>query len=480
MDRTNYTDDFSAWLRKDKFTILSGFIFALLPNILGIVKQILPNIRFYDNLIWDVLYYNLQHIVNIGILLWFFIMLTRRSFLMTSDDEKEGSLHEYVKMQFGESSTLAQNTPHNLYERLREGVKQFYYSWMAVWGVWLILYILIFVFSVYKYLIARSKGDLIIDLSDMSLFRMESLLENFLNLVNSFILLFIYLVITVSTVRVGRLAPGSHRVMHSSIAILVFIGAGCFFIDMFSLSQSISGEAYQQIQYYLRLVIGIIAAISFMAVLGRLNTNFLNIPQWMMISLYLYAAIQVAYPITYDPYYFRPDKQNEIATIKNGLRDNDSCYMTELKYTNRKDTLYYISIQRTADSKPDTIMSQGVNYQTTCDSFNLKGYICYTVPSNKICQLSKNKKNDEEIKKYRSIIKKKEKLFPYIDILEMLLFYFALLGKAFLFSVLLWVNRRNRFLFFLIHKANTLSDSEIMLRRFNKYYVGCMDKDSNS
>ena len=217
-----------------------------------------------------------------------------------------------------------------------------------------------------------------------------------------------------------------------------------------------------------------------MAVLGRLNTNFLNIPQWMMISLYLYAAIQVVYPITYDPYYFRPDKQNEIATLKNGLRDNDSCYMTELKYTNRKDTLYYISIQRTTDSKPDTIMSQGVNYLTTCDSFNLKGYICYTVPSNKICQLSKNKKNAEEIKKYRSIIKKKEKLFPYIDILEMLLFYFALLGKAFLFSVLLWVNRRNRFLFFLIHKANTLSDSEIMLRRFNKYYVGCMDKDSNS
>ena len=97
----------------------------------------------------------------------------------------------------------------------------------------------------------------------------------------------------------------------------------------------------------------------------------------------------------------------------------------------------------------------------------------------KFANYQRTRKMTKKKKKYRSIIKKKNKLFPYIDILEMLLFYFALLGKAFLFSVLLWINRRNRFLFFLIHKANTLSDSEIMLRRFNKYYVGCMDQDSN-
>lgn len=479
MERTNHNDDFSAWLRKDKFTILSGFIFALLPNILGFVKQFLPDAETCDNLVWDVLYYNLKHIVNIGILLWFFIMLTRKSFLMNSDDVREESLHEYVKMQFGESSTLAQNTPHNLYERLREGVKQFYYSWMAVWGVWLILYILVFVFSVYKFLIARSEGDLIIDLSDMSLFRMESLLENFLNLVNSFILLFIYLVITVSTVRVGRLAPGGHRNMHSSIAVLIFLGAGCFFIDMFSLSQLISGEAYQQIQCYLRLVIGIIAAISLMAVLGRLNTNFLNIPQWMMLSLYLYAAIQVVYPITYDPYYFRPDKQDEIVALKNQLNGKRPCPKTGRECAIGKDTLYYVSILKAPVSNLDSVMLQGVNSSEQSDNFCLKGYAYFHSPSIGP-QLPEYKEGDEKTKKYRKIIEKKDKLFPHIDILETLLFYFALLGKAFLFSVLLWVNRRNRFLFFLIHKANTLSDSEIMLRRFNKYYVGCMDKDSDS
>lgn len=53
---------------------------------------------------------------------------------------------------------------------------------------------------------------------------------------------------------------------------------------------------------------------------------------------------------------------------------------------------------------------------------------------------------------------------------------YAFIGKGFLTLVLFWINRKNRFLFFLIHKANTLSDSEVMLRIFNKYYEGCPDK----
>ena len=50
------------------------------------------------------------------------------------------------------------------------------------------------------------------------------------------------------------------------------------------------------------------------------------------------------------------------------------------------------------------------------------------------------------------------------------LYFYALIGKGCLCLVLCWVNQKNRFLFFLIHKANTLSDSEVMLQRFNRHY----------
>ena len=43
-----------------------------------------------------------------------------------------------------------------------------------------------------------------------------------------------------------------------------------------------------------------------MAVLGRLNTNYLNIPQWMMFALYLYAAVQMLYPMALNTTYHSP------------------------------------------------------------------------------------------------------------------------------------------------------------------------------
>ena len=73
----------------------------------------------------------------------------------------------------------------------------------------------------------------------------------------------------------------------------------CFYFETPSLAvylfgyHHIDGETYQEIQYGLRLVISIVGCISLMAVLGRLNTNYLNIPQWMMFALYLYAAVQM-------------------------------------------------------------------------------------------------------------------------------------------------------------------------------------------
>ncbi len=137
------------------------------------------------------------------------------------------------------------------------------------------------------------RGKANIDLTESGIFRLECLLENTLNLLNSFILLFIYLVITTSTVRVGNLTDDGRKVMHTGVCVFLLIGMGCFFADMFSMSAYVDGETYQEIQYGLRLVISIVGCISLMAVLGRLNTNYLNIPQWMMFALYLYAAVQM-------------------------------------------------------------------------------------------------------------------------------------------------------------------------------------------
>ena len=164
----------------------------------------------------------------------------------------------------------------------------------------------------------------------------------------------------------------------------------CFYFETPSLAvylfgyHHVVGEIYQEIQYGLRLVICIVGCISLMAVLGRLNTNYLNIPQWMMFALYLYAAVQ---------------------------------------------------------------MLLVVNTSIAVDA---------SVKVNKSAKPKANKKNSH---KQRHIIG-----------LSNFLYFYALIGKGCLCLVLCWVNQKNRFLFFLIHKANTLSDSEVMLQRFNQHY----------
>ena len=421
---------------------------------LAIIPVLLPNVNWGlirpssesppTGLAWiyEQFYYNSYRIFNILLILYIIISLSKSSFLMGADENKSRKLHDYVKTLFGENSTLAQNTPQNLYNRMRSGVAQFYFSWMSVWGIWLILYVLMFVSSVFKFEISRNMSEKVLDLSTIPFFRIEAFLENMLNLINSFILLFIYLVITVSTVRVGSLAQ-SNKVMHACICVFILIFAGCFFTDLFSLMDIVPTDEYHNIQFYLRLVIGLIATISLMAVLGRLNTNFLNIPQWMMLSLYLYAAIQMLYPLTYNPIYEGPADKAKVqhyVNIYNDLAKGDSA-----TYSN--------------------IIKSECGYKT-------KVCCCHQVEIEECPKFKKAIIEFSIIKKYVQRIKKKED-FPYSEQVGTFLFVCAFFGKVFLFLALSWIYTRNRFLFFLIHKANTLSDSEVMLRRFARAYDGC-------
>ena len=108
--------------------------------------------------------------------------------------------------------------------------------------------------------------------------------------------------------------------MYIGVCIFILVETGCLLTDLFSLSDMVDANMYDDIQVFLRIIIGLTATISLMAVLGRLNTNFLNIPQWMMFSLYLYAGIQMLYPITYNPYYTSKD----IASLQYNINKDNS------------------------------------------------------------------------------------------------------------------------------------------------------------
>lgn len=367
--RNNDTDSFYGWIRGNKYSVYIAVFCAVLPLVaplfIELVYKLLVKTGGIGNSYWKSL---LEHqflfqAVNIFFIIFALYKLTRMKFSQDRTREREKKLHQYVTDTFGPNSSLARNSEENLFKRINTGLKQFYYSWVCVWSIWLIMYIIKLIYTFYQV-----NEELYCKGTEYTLlFRIDNFLENTLNMIGSCVMFFIYMDITVSTVNVGTLTGKRHSNLQVGVFCMIFIGTLISIVDLFSI---IGCTDYDKTQFYLRLYIGLIASIAIMAVLGRLNTSYLQIPQPFMMSLYLYASVQIFYPLVY-------------------------------KMSNAKDDYY----------------------------------IYFLTPYLTIC----------------------------LDVL-------AFLGKVALLLVLLWIAKKNRFLFFLLHKANSLSDASFMIDQFNKFY----------
>lgn len=272
---------FFVWLRHQRFTVILAVFCACIPFILEVVGK-WPN--------WipkDIQFNYVSNICNIIFVFGCLLILANSDFLLNKDrDDKSKRILMYVKKKFGGNSLMHLEGEKNLFKRMEKSFRQFYYSWITVWIIWLILYVEKFIYM------------LNLDNNSLSFSKNEYFFENTLNLINSFAMFFIYMVITISTV--DKKTPANNlRQMYQFIIILSFLGACCILFDRYSLFIGLSNEnLYYEYQFYIHLFIGVIASMSMMAVLGRLNSSYLNIPQWLIICLYFYAALQMLYPFT--------------------------------------------------------------------------------------------------------------------------------------------------------------------------------------
>ena len=351
-------DSFFGCLKHQKYTILLSVICALIPFLPSIFKSSSSGTKIKITDIFDP---NWINFANTLFVLATLIILISSNFLINKDEEeKEKRLCSYIKDNLGDNCRLLHNGEHDFFHRMEVSIKQFYYSWIVVWCIWLLMYI-------WKLLVPLM-GD------GEFLNKFTCFMENILNLLNSFAMFFIYMVITFSTVKAST-DDGNCKQMHIGVICLIVIGALCIGADLIGLY---TNNNYANLQFAIRLIIGMIASLSMMVVLGRLNSSYLDIPQWLILSLYIYAAIQMLYPLMY--------------LLDTGEINIGNWYMA----------------------------------------------------------------HKTEIQ---------------------LLFYFLTFGgKICLFMVILWIIRKNRFLFFLVHKAHSLAESDEMLETFNRTYDGYIEK----
>lgn len=353
-------DSFLSWLKHQKYAAILSIACAFVPFLPSLFKFISNIINHESKTSIEFNPEWLSFANTIFVLATLIVLISSKFLINKEEEEKEKRLCTYIKENLADNCRLLHNGEHDFFHRMEVSIKQFYYSWIVVWCVWLLLYI----WKLFVPLMGNGEFTC----------RFSYFMENILNLLNSFAMFFIYMVISFSTVRVST-NDGDCKQMHIGVICLIVIGALCFGTDFIGLY---TNENYVSLQFAIRLVIGMIASLSMMVVLGRLNSSYLDIPQWLILSLYVYAAIQMLYPLMF--------------LLDIGEIDTENWYM-----------MHKIHIQ--------------------------------------------------------------------------LLFYFLTFGgKVCLFMVILWIIRRNRFLFFLVHKAHSLAESDEMLETFNRTYDGYIEK----
>lgn len=350
-------ENFYTWLKHERYTVILTLVCAFIPFLEHIT---LPETREGSVPYLSFIIANAHSIANLLFILLTLFALTGTDFLINKDTDKRQYLYQYVRESFGVNCELYRYGADSLFRRMNIAIKQFYYGWLCVWGIWLVLYINDFVFVLFREHCTVYSED--------TLSRLNCFAENMLNLLNSTALFFIFMVITISTVSSGN--PNSNRKsMHTGVICLICIFAFAFCIDLFAFTAE--DTYYHNIQFIMHIFIGMVATISMVAVVGRLNSSYLNVPQWLMIGLYLYAAVQMLYPLAY-----------------NG---------------------------------------------------NIR--------------------------------------IPYQECIEKTMYAFSFFGKVCLFLMIRWIAKQKRFLFFLVQKANSMSESSFMLRDFYKIYEGCPDEE---
>ncbi len=142
-------------------------------------------------------------------------------------------------------------------------VKQFVWFWALAWFSW---------FLNYGYMLAERT----------QLLGKNQATQNLLNNVNSLMFVFLFMTLTVSTSKYGILFWGK-------LVSFVLAAFGIELVSTFATHGSAGvGRTFT-------ILSGLFAATALAAFVGSINSKFINIPIWLVGTLYLYAALQSLY-----------------------------------------------------------------------------------------------------------------------------------------------------------------------------------------
>ncbi len=276
--------EFIHWFHKEKFQILLTIFSALIPVFFSLAIE---SLQFKSCCNKESLYWNFTlkdtanyAIQSIFIFITLFVLIKNKR-IAYADLRNDRPIKQYLV------KVCRLKIPYNKiidekFHVISEATMQFYRTWMFVWILWLAYYV----------------GNLIFELASEPNDRImiaQAIYTQLFDFLNSTAMFVIYLVLTNVTVNIRQRTDNDESYWYGVITWIIMLS---IFIICVAFEICCGKGHFAFCRYVTSLVLSLFSAISFMLVIGKLNSIYLQIPQLFLWALYLYGILQCYVPIS--------------------------------------------------------------------------------------------------------------------------------------------------------------------------------------
>lgn len=281
-------DEFISWFHKEKYQILLTVFAALIPVCITFVHDFMFTSQGcaccadsinVDFKISDRANYAIQ---SIFIFITLFVLIKNKR-TTYGDLNNDRPIKQYL-VKICRIKMPCTKIINDRFHVVSETTMQFYRAWMFVWILWLAYYV----------------GNLIFELAmphEKNVHIAQILYSQFFDFLNSTAMFVIYLVLTNVTVNIRQRTNNDESYWYGIITWVIMFSV--FTICMaFEVYYCMINIHFAVSQYVTSVVLSLFSAVSFMLVIGKLNSVYLQIPQFFLWVLYMYGIMQCYIPMS--------------------------------------------------------------------------------------------------------------------------------------------------------------------------------------
>ena len=279
-------EKFRLFFREQKANILVTILGGLVPLFVGGIISAFGSEQptnaiakiFCDKEFWKISPRENFVLQSIFILITLYVLIQVRKFVIGDLESSEEQIKQYIKKNCGLKIFDQNSTINYAYRTVQGTVSQFFCAWLAVWLMWLIYYGGGLFFS--------SLGT---DSRCGGFFWLTTF-QHIFDFLNSTALFAIYIILTSVTVNRKKRTNNDNSILES---VLVWVVLFIVFMAGIIIENFEHNHLMAEIMPF---YVSTISTVTFVLVLGKMNSTYLQIPPFFMFVLYLYALIQLYIP----------------------------------------------------------------------------------------------------------------------------------------------------------------------------------------